>query len=726
MGYSTFDSFRTASYQHQSGHHPSPRRLDSGSDSGREGSTYPSSKRGYSVDNTPQPTIPVSNLTNNSPLEPPTTEPRRKRPKVNPTLRLPSEPTSTTTTAALTTSLTPTTPTSASKKRLETLPTCCTSCETPLGKILIHNPQNLAASTTLQARIICTTCQHSGKASTGTSSSSSSSSSTTVGAGGANGGELPVLYKPWKKAARKKNRKPVPPTMLAPNTVESTTSSLAASQAAGEEGSGPPSSLQKVLQRTLVWFTSKAAPKKNADEAACVLCKKLKGYGCVVSEHYSSSVRAKGEGGEALEEGEEVEESQFRTGKYRPKQLFPPAKRTCALSHIRLGNAKTKEAMYEVLKCPGDIGLGALEKWLETKRKLFEDCLYSVAAVPEVMESASYLSTFDDVQNYINGRFDTTKTFVRKIITECLTYGDKRPTLSSTNSAQGASTQLVPSSASPIPPTRKSNIRAYLVIAHLPKTKPASSSTSTSKPSSTTSPSNQTSHPKYQDCLTAGFAVATFHYPTASLVLHDLVLRVPTMQQGCMEGEMLGAVVNRIESDMATAKTPKGVVVAGQPGETLEGGEATGSICGEVNAEMDSLLTASPTSSNDTHFLSNGSSESNVPPRPPQTIWFVMESAFMKWRNQMHRTGFTDVPQICVTQKDFSVPNYDKQSHDKSDQVSKVSTASVSKELGKEFHFQAVDLLLCVREEGLGMCVDVRDLKALNEKRRENDKKKGS
>jgi hypothetical protein len=49
-----------------------------------------------------------------------------------------------------------------------------------------------------------------------------------------------------------------------------------------------------------------------------------------------------------------------------------------------LGNSKTKEAVYQVLKCPQEIGFNSVNKFLDAKKKIFEDCLYSVAAVPEV------------------------------------------------------------------------------------------------------------------------------------------------------------------------------------------------------------------------------------------------------------------------------------------------------------------------------------------------------
>jgi hypothetical protein len=87
------------------------------------------------------------------------------------------------------------------------------------------------------------------------------------------------LPKPWKKSARKK-KKPIVDTK--------TEASVDGEVGGGDddvddddhEKAGP--MLKK--KRTLVWFTSKSAPKKEADEVCCSLCKRLKGFGCLVGD----------------------------------------------------------------------------------------------------------------------------------------------------------------------------------------------------------------------------------------------------------------------------------------------------------------------------------------------------------------------------------------------------------------------------------------------------------
>jgi hypothetical protein len=71
----------------------------------------------------------------------------------------------------------------------------------------------------------------------------------------------------------------------------------------------------------------------------------------------------------------------FRTGKHRPKIFFKQKKKTCLLSHIRLGNYKT--AMYQVLQVMNKDAQDLRIK-LEDRRMVFDDCLYSMVALPEV------------------------------------------------------------------------------------------------------------------------------------------------------------------------------------------------------------------------------------------------------------------------------------------------------------------------------------------------------
>jgi hypothetical protein len=86
--------------------------------------------------------------------------------------------------------------------------------------------------------------------------------------------------------------------------------------------------------------------------------------------------------------------NRFRTGKNRPKELFVGAKRTCSLSHIRLGSAQNKKTNIKVFGCPKDLTWSELELQLEDVRDVFQDCLFALGAVPEVSEIFRRLATY--------------------------------------------------------------------------------------------------------------------------------------------------------------------------------------------------------------------------------------------------------------------------------------------------------------------------------------------
>ncbi|KAI8620667.1 hypothetical protein BC830DRAFT_1098058 [Chytriomyces sp. MP71] len=68
-----------------------------------------------------------------------------------------------------------------------------------------------------------------------------------------------------------------------------------------------------------------------------------------------------------------------RTGKYRPRALFPVNRRTCSLPHIRIGSTPVS---HRVLEAP----IADQQDVLEGVRDVFFDCLVSLYAVPGVLE----------------------------------------------------------------------------------------------------------------------------------------------------------------------------------------------------------------------------------------------------------------------------------------------------------------------------------------------------
>ncbi|KAJ3070266.1 hypothetical protein HDU98_006705 [Podochytrium sp. JEL0797] len=70
-----------------------------------------------------------------------------------------------------------------------------------------------------------------------------------------------------------------------------------------------------------------------------------------------------------------------RTGKYRPRALFPANRRTCSLPHIRIGHTAVS---HRVIEAP--IALDTQMDILDGVRDVFFDCLVSLYAVPGILE----------------------------------------------------------------------------------------------------------------------------------------------------------------------------------------------------------------------------------------------------------------------------------------------------------------------------------------------------
>ncbi|KAJ3195098.1 hypothetical protein HK101_001075 [Irineochytrium annulatum] len=77
-----------------------------------------------------------------------------------------------------------------------------------------------------------------------------------------------------------------------------------------------------------------------------------------------------------------------RTGKYRPLELFVSGRRTCTLSHVRLGDARVSTVVHD-LALAGDAAASKVDaKLLEDCRGVLADGVLSHFATPKAMEAA--------------------------------------------------------------------------------------------------------------------------------------------------------------------------------------------------------------------------------------------------------------------------------------------------------------------------------------------------
>ncbi|KAJ3417046.1 hypothetical protein HDV05_007528 [Chytridiales sp. JEL 0842] len=200
----------------------------------------------------------------------------------------------------------------------------------------------------------------------------------------------------------------------------------------------------------------------------------------------------------------------YRTGKYRPKELFKPPKKTCLFTHIRIGQSPSPQTSINVFRCPEQLPFASLQENIRALWEVYKDCLMSLATVPEVMEPHPHLQSFSIVQQYIKDRFHGVQDFLSTLDNDL---------------SQKESTG--------------SPYKIFLAIAEMPKSKRIPSHIALSQPNSTVSaisPSN----------LIAGYAVSLYDSATQEAFVLDLILRVPTVQQGTWEKEILNVLVSRM------------------------------------------------------------------------------------------------------------------------------------------------------------------------------------
>lgn len=97
-----------------------------------------------------------------------------------------------------------------------------------------------------------------------------------------------------------------------------------------------------------------------------------------------------------------------RTGKWRPRQLFVPGRRTCSLPHVRIGDATVQ---YRVI----DVATELTEDALKGVQDVFFDCMISLYAIPTVIEARP--GGYEDVRREV-------ETYGRTVLDALMKDGD--------------------------------------------------------------------------------------------------------------------------------------------------------------------------------------------------------------------------------------------------------------------------------------------------------------
>ncbi|KAJ3414763.1 hypothetical protein HDV05_006102 [Chytridiales sp. JEL 0842] len=347
-------------------------------------------------------------------------------------------------------------------KKMETLQIKCLRCEGTIGRLLVHGWSKATQALALYACMSCEGCDERGG----------------VGLEGLEGGEVGA----GKKRGREEGEEVVEVEVeekeegtgmdskmvdagraatLRGDAVDDMggRSAKRARMASPEGGFDPTHVTPTVVRRgpeahllkqprtvrlRRIWFGGDVVA--NAVEMVpCLLCKKIKGFGCVVGEEEpKEGSNVGGEEGEVTVNTRDFNPGddkagqcwngrwgdlgiemicegcylkyggRFRTGKWRPQEMFPYGRKTCSLSHIRIGVSKTPS--IAVWSCPDDIAQEELQDILDECKDVYSDCFYSTAAVPEVMESLEELSTFDNLHRYLSNRFLTVQHLARTLV----------------------------------------------------------------------------------------------------------------------------------------------------------------------------------------------------------------------------------------------------------------------------------------------------------------------
>ncbi|THH13548.1 hypothetical protein EW146_g6681 [Bondarzewia mesenterica] len=86
-------------------------------------------------------------------------------------------------------------------------------------------------------------------------------------------------------------------------------------------------------------------------------------------------------------------------GKWRCKELFDENRKTCKLSHARLGARDMELSVWEL---PRDVeGKKELSAVLDACEQMWREHIYAKLAVPEILEHQSALTTFDDIEKQV-------------------------------------------------------------------------------------------------------------------------------------------------------------------------------------------------------------------------------------------------------------------------------------------------------------------------------------
>ncbi|KAJ3106394.1 hypothetical protein HDU97_006379 [Phlyctochytrium planicorne] len=284
----------------------------------------------------------------------------------------------------------------------------------------------------------------------------------------------------------------------------------------------------------------KRARGRAEESVSCDVCRTHLGCGGVKVD--AASRRRRVESPEGSEDGVEVTSSDFsvevvcvpcrekyafcsecggggkyRTGKYRPIELFQEGRRTCRLSHVRFGDAAVSYRVYDA-SCPMESTRLTADVVAETKA-VFEDGVTSFFASPRVMEHSNRCNSMAGIQQEIASTWQKVDASLSSAVANAAIHNKRR---------------YFSSSYIPRIPRKKTRTTRAIPIAvdHAEETAPP---------------------PSAQDHVQAAFISAEFDASRRTLIIDQIGARMMAMQSATLARDLASRCLGRAQRDASVA-----------------------------------------------------------------------------------------------------------------------------------------------------------------------------
>ncbi|KAJ3217862.1 hypothetical protein HDU67_007148 [Dinochytrium kinnereticum] len=202
----------------------------------------------------------------------------------------------------------------------------------------------------------------------------------------------------------------------------------------------------------------------------------------------------------------------YRTGKYRPIELFTEGRRTCRLSHIRFGDAAVSYRVYDA-SCPLE-STRLTSDVMSESMAVFDDAVTSFFASPRVMEHSTRCSNISSVQQQIASAWTQVESDLRQASTSTL-------------------------------PTRR-----YLATAYIPKIPRKKTRTTRAVPVAVDMADETSPPPSAQDHVQAAFLTAKVDSSRSLMVVDQIGARMMAMQSATLARDLVSKCLGRAQRDL--------------------------------------------------------------------------------------------------------------------------------------------------------------------------------